>query len=508
LALVLRLSRLLVALGVATSVCVAQENSDERLWVRKFADKITTFGFTTLGSLVLQTRGGMVAIDPVSGRDLWSAPDISAYQRINGTPFAMAVRANRTVVLDLETGRTLWHIGRPPLIWHKGYIHVPQRGLLLVYGQTATRGHVIVASNYATGAVAWRQEDLYSTGPLADEARDIEYSDRQPALVDDRMIVLDPTHDGLVALDVDTGRLLWRIPELVLKEPGAIAEGSARMRVDGDRLFIPVKKTIVAVGVADGAVLWTHKKDFPAAVTQMVVTPHGLLVRGGAGNPYLALLDPATGDERWSTITMKKLECRSAFVIRGDTLLVGLREGVAVMDVRSGTVLKAVTLSRFQGGEDPRDLEVLDDGRVLLSSNQNLRLVDLNGRVYFDRYFKAPGPSLFAKIAGTVFEAALITSAVVYRTPYTPTPLLTASLVARYEASVRAQQYVYMFTSAAGEDGREGVSLVRINKETGNEVGRVWFSDRSPNFRFDPVSGVAIVAEDNLLHASRFPGFE
>ena len=47
-------------------------------------------------------------------------------------------------------------------------------------------------------------------------------------------------------------------------------------------------------------------------------------------------------------------------------------------------------------------------------------------------------------------------------------------------------------------------SLVRIDRETGKETGRLWFTDRSPSFRLDPATGVAVVFEDNAFFALRF----
>jgi hypothetical protein len=48
------------------------------------------------------------------------------------------------------------------------------------------------------------------------------------------------------------------------------------------------------------------------------------------------------------------------------------------------------------------------------------------------------------------------------------------------------------------------LSLVRIDKETGKETGRLWFTDRSPSMRLDPATGVAVVFEDNAFFAMRF----
>jgi hypothetical protein len=78
-------------------------------------------------------------------------------------------------------------------------------------------------------------------------------------------------------------------------------------------------------------------------------------------------------------------------------------------------------------------------------------------------------------------------------------------LTARYKATVNAERFSHIFTEAADSDAKPTrFSLVRIDKETGKETGRLWFTDRSPSFRLDPATGVAVVFEDNAFFALRF----
>jgi hypothetical protein len=356
----------------------------------------------------------------------------------------------------------------------------------------------------------WRQDALF---PEADAGR-ISYSRRQPALVGEDLLLLDPTHEGLLLLAASTGRALWRIPENVIKEPAAVADGAAPALVAGGRLFLPVKKSLAAVDLESGRVLWTVRPEFSKVVTQLQMTQAGLLVRGSfstddngrrSWDSYLVLIDPDSGAITWNTDRQRpRLDVRSPFLLEGTAVVVALPEAIATLDLVTGRVLHSTPRPKFEGGEDPDRIERLEDGDLLLWSSQNLQRLPSEGPLAFRRYYHAPGASLLAKIGTTALAVgigAAVSSAMHLTHPYVPgNPLLFA----RYKATATAAQFMYILTSDASPGGREGVSLVRLHRETGAEHGRVWFRDRSPVFHVDPVLGAVVTADGGKIWAARF----
>jgi hypothetical protein len=70
---------------------------------------------------------------------------------------------------------------------------------------------------------------------------------------------------------------------------------------------------------------------------------------------------------------------------------------------------------------------------------------------------------------------------------------------------VNAQRFTYIFTEDPDPHATPTrFSLVRIDKETGKETGRLHFKDRRPSFQLDPATGVIVAFEDDAFYAMRF----
>jgi hypothetical protein len=82
---------------------------------------------------------------------------------------------------------------------------------------------------------------------------------------------------------------------------------------------------------------------------------------------------------------------------------------------------------------------------------------------------------------------------------------LAESMGVRFGSASAANRFAYTFTETPDPAGRTGFSLVRIEKATGEEAGRVWFAGRSPDYTLDPVTGIVLVADSKSLFALKFP---
>jgi outer membrane protein assembly factor BamB len=479
--------------------------TDAPSWSRTCATPPKSLGLAGPDRIVIQTDADVQMLDSTTGRMLWSRPDIVQLRPIGDRPYGLATTRDGQRVIDLETGLDRWPFEQLAFTAVKGVLPLPARAQVLVYGTTADSPHTLVAVRDEDGAVVWRQTDLFRRLP-PDTARKIVYTDRQPVLVGPDLLLLDPTHDGLLGLAPADGRLLWRVDERTAKQPASYREGAAVSVVAADRLFVPVEKALMALSVVDGTRLWT-RKSFPTRVAQMAMTPVGLLVRGDfevrqdrvRWRPYLTLLDPASGTTRWSTEDWSgSFEGRSPFVVDGDQVVVGSKHGLQALNLATGQPSASVAIHQFAGGEFPSRIEEVGPDRFLLTSSQNARVVDLTGRVVYDRYFEAPGESLAAKIA----YGALIAGTAATRFMGAP----DEPLFRTFKASENHGSYLYTVTGAPDASGRRGTSLLRLDKNTGRESGRIWFGERFPTFVLDPSTQMVVMVDHQTLRAFHFDG--
>ena len=493
-------------LGVVSRPSGAQE---VLLWQQKLSAKVEQFGYSASGALLVQLEAGLQAIDPQSGKQLWTRPEATSYEMVTGTPYGVIDTAEGRIVVNLESGQDRWKLAALGFSTVKGIVHLPLRELVLVYGETLESGHTIVAANNASGEVRWKQADVFPGAGRTSKARKVKYT--RWLLDTDDSIVLDPTEEGLVKLDLRSGKVIWRASETEL---GGEDNFEALYAADG-RIYGAYGKKLLAVDAGSGQLLWRQEDNFRSPVAQMASTPRGLLVRGaynvdGKGRtswrPYLILLDPMTGAIKWTT-EKTEFHGRSSFLIEQDRIVVAVEEGLATHDLVSGAVLTTTRMSKFGGGENACCIQRLEDGRLLVWSSQNIRMLDKAGTLIYSVFLKAPGASFLSKLASTALLAAAGAASYAATAPggiyFVPTrnPLLTA----RYSATVDAERFMFIFTEAdAANVSAPKFSLVRIDKETGKETGRLLFTDRSPRFELDPATGIAVVLKDNALLARRF----
>lgn len=77
---------------------------------------------------------------------------------------------------------------------------------------------------------------------------------------------------------------------------------------------------------------------------------------------------------------------------------------------------------------------------------------------------------------------------------------------ARYGATFELPNSYFMYTDMP-LDKRKGFSLVRIDKTSGEETGRLWLNKRSPKYTIDYLTETVYFQDaDDGLNALRFPG--
>ena len=181
---------------------------------------------------------------------------------------------------------------------------------------------------------------------------------------------------------------------------------------------------------------------------------------------------------------------------------------------------------KFEGKEAPGSCELRNNG-VLLTSSQNLTLVDSNGNQVYKVYKPAPGISTFGKIMnGALAATAMATSASQsYNSGYARgvgatsvaddyqksanawSGIAAASLKEiskRFKASKSTDDYQSILTKTS--DGEEkGIGIVRINKDNGKEEAAIVLNNKKPVYELDPVGNmVYYVSGGSEISAYKF----
>ena len=186
---------------------------------------------------------------------------------------------------------------------------------------------------------------------------------------------------------------------------------------------------------------------------------------------------------------------------------------------RDGTSKKVCDIA-FKGDENPSKIEFREAG-ILLSANQNAMLVDYDGNVKYNVFYKAPGTSIAGKIlAGAVMAAsaaAATANAAKAGMMQGASPLYVedeearaasnaksfsgmagsaaAVMKQRFSATAATKNSLYIQTSLD-----EGVGLIRLHKDTGKPDGQIITKDKKPEYLVDEDFGVFFfLKSDNTI---------
>ncbi len=548
---------LVVIAAVSVIGSAAAFEQESVLWkYGRVGKKIGHFEVTPLGSVLVSTDDLIAALDEDTGDLIWVREDIKGCEpdqhnavRCNflgrrSTTFSAIANTNfglfsqgglrnpgdRAAVVDLATGSTIWDSVDSPfkkveaflyvpelnqfmlagkaddkrgvllavsssdgaLLWQRDinfvdrfkFIGVPDDARVLAYGKTVRRQRVLVSMSLTDGAEDWRLE-----GTLRNDARD------RNALVlrdTDATAILYVTKDGPFRVRLDTGDVLWRVNAW----DGDPPFGSAGMILDGEMLFVPNGKRIAALRVEDGGHVWRTAKKFRAEPIDVRMQSRGLLIRSRSFD----LLDPRTGRSLWAKRT-GKFPLEAPAHVDEDTAYIAESKQFSTVDLATGGVTR---LSKYDfHGDAPTAVEETD-GSFVVMSRQNLLRVNRAGEIAYHVYLKAPGASFGMKMlvlaaAGAGGALADSGSPVIIGVANTDSVLF-----GRYGATFETPANYFMYTEMP-VDGRKGFSLVRVDKASGVETGRLWLDERSPKYTIDHLTEIVYFQNaDHELSALRF----
>ncbi|MBI1767251.1 MAG: PQQ-binding-like beta-propeller repeat protein [Bacteroidetes bacterium] len=376
------------------------------------------------------------------------------------------------------------------------------------------------------------------------------------------------------AFDSNTGGPLWKQPakendhmnQVIMHEKGIIICPRSSQ-----------KPTINLVNYETGETMWGNKgKGIKAqgSVVNYLPTENGILITTAFDNAwndkaeeyYLNVLDPVAGKLRYEkSVKLKGDLVRSELVPKG-LLFITTRE-VNILDVNSGTLVwensieaggpssgdkvrpfptgdkgnklyvyspkdesvyevdkqagsnKKITSSKiqFEGKERPRSIDVADDGLVL-SSEQNIVKVSYDGLLKFGKYYPAPRqPALVRALllaqavraayigaAASAYSAAFAQASQKTTDPsgkamgqqlsksfgqlgqagFAYSSMAMKQFSARFKASQNTPGFVMMMTAQE----KKGNQLIQVSKSSGVIVSAIDIkNDREPEYDVDQI---------------------
>lgn len=229
-----------------------------------------------------------------------------------------------------------------------------------------------------------------------------------------------------------------------------------------------------------------------------------------------------TGESIWNKpIKYKKAKAvASAYDPDHKRYLISTGEDMIAIDENSGDI-SSLASYEFKEKEDPTHMEVRDNG-LLLSSDQNVMMLDFDGSQKFHEYYASPSKSMFAKIAlgALAVASTAMSSAAAYRAGANKNSLGQYN---DYGAQMKRTQDMFsdigsasfnemskrFKATAATKDAQfiltklnDGVGLVKVSKDTGKIDKEIVLKDKKPTYEVDGFGGYLYYqANANTIYA-------
>ncbi|WP_298554065.1 PQQ-binding-like beta-propeller repeat protein [uncultured Algibacter sp.] len=269
----------------------------------------------------------------------------------------------------------------------------------------------------------------------------------------------------------------------------------------------------------DGKPLFNKPLKTGENIHTMALTKQGMIyITDSDAN----IINLNTGESIWSKpIKYKRAKAvTSVYDQNRGRYLISTGEEMIAINEESGDISTLATYD-FEAKENPKSFEIRDEG-LLLSSDQNVMMLDFDGSEKFHEYYRAPGKSAFAIVA--LSAVALASTAAMadasfqaganknYLGQYNQygaqkqreadayAAIATASfneMAKRFRATSATENAQFTLTKLD-----EGVSLVKINKDSGKVEKEILLKDKKPIYEVDDFGGyLYYLASNNSIYA-------
>ncbi|TBN14318.1 outer membrane protein assembly factor BamB family protein [Hyunsoonleella pacifica] len=413
--------------------------------------------------------------------------------------------------IDMNTGAENWVVD----LKNVAYVIPDKDGKSMFAVQGKGKNHVIHKIS-ASGAQMWGDG-----AKLKGVVSNFEVTDKGLAIVSD---VADTGKKGLAKLaaakaqsnisflSASTGEDLW---EKAPKTKGYVQH----FYIMDDGILFGIGEGGINKISYDGNPLFKKPLRTGENIHTMALTKQGMIyITDSDAN----IIDLNTGASIWNKpIKYKKAKAvTSTYDEAHSRYLISTGEEIIAIDENSGDISTLATL-KFEEKEHPAAMDVRDGG-LLLSSDQNLMMLDFDGSEKFHEYFRSPGKSALAValLAATAVASTAMAmdasaraganrnylgqynqyGAQMKRTADMFAAIGTASfneMARRFKATAATENAQFILTKLD-----DGAGLVKINKDTGSAEKEILLKDKKPTYEVDEFGGyLYYLANNNTIYA-------
>lgn len=265
----------------------------------------------------------------------------------------------------------------------------------------------------------------------------------------------------------------------------------------------------------DGKTLFKKPLKTGENIITMASTPQGLIY---ISSEYANIVNLETGEQVWEKpLKFKRAKAvSSTYDEKNNRYLISADEKLFTIDANSGESSLLVE-SKFEGKEDPTGIEIREGG-ILLTSSQNMMMLDWKANKVWHEYYRAPGKSAFGAIlmgvAAVAFVAAVAAGA--YTSAYGNSNMLgsyptrgksyiyfgqdmrvvagssIAEMLKRFKATSATENSRFVLTKL-----NDGVGIIKLNKDTGANEKEIILKDKKPEYLVDEFAGLLYYKADS-----------
>jgi hypothetical protein len=451
-------------IGAAYSIAVFDlTNGNEEYTIPlKGNNNVTGVSDIINGKLMLPRKKGLDAIDLSSGNVLWTAPikNVSSVSATKDAIYAFQSNNNgkNTTIFKIKMDGTL--------SWKEG---------------NKLKGKVSRTEYLPQGIAVLTNVDNGGKKGLA-------------------KLTSGKSESKIYFLDTNTGRDLWaKAP----KTKGFVSH----FYTEEDGIIFGVASGGINKIKYDGTPLWRKPLKTGPAISTLAKTEKGILY---ITSKDADIINETTGE----SVFGKKLKYKasksvaSTYDATNKRFLLSCSDGLYSIDGASGT-FEIIAKPKFGEKEMPTSIEMRGEN-ILLSSSQNMMLLDKNGKQVYHEHYKSPSKSTFMKIlSGAVAISSMaIASSAAYRAganrsnmgrynsygkqmdTYSKgfSQIAGASFAAmskRFKASATTKSDKFILTKLSS-----GVGLVKLDKDSGKMLKEILLKDKKPTYTIDPIERI------------------
>lgn len=401
--------------------------------------------------------------------------------------------------IDMNTGAESWVVD----LKNVAYVIPDKDGKSMYAVQGKGKNHVIHKIS-ASGSQMWGEGKR-----LKGVVSNFEVTDKGLAIVSDvensgkkglAKLAAAKAQSNISFLSSSTGEDLW---EKAPKTKGYVQH----FYIMDDGILFGIASGGINKISYDGKPLFKKPLKTGENIHTMALTKQGMIYITDS-DANIVNLD--TGESIWNKpIKYKRAKAvTSTYDEAHSRYLISTGQEMIAIDENNGDISTLATY-KFSEKENPTSLEVRDGG-LLLSSDQNMMMLNFDGSEKFHEYFRSPGKSALAVVLLAATAVASTTMAMdasaraganrnylgqynrygaqMKRTADMFSAIGTASfneMAKRFKATAATANDQFILTKLD-----DGVSLVKVNKDSGKVDKEILLKDKKPTYEVDDFGGM------------------